>query len=129
MIVWEIKPTPSPRMVASDRYAERPVVVKYFNYRSHLLKLAHRDNYKIGDTLENITFVMPFPKSYSKKKKNDLNGKPHQIKPDLDNLVKAFKDSLLKNDQKVHTYNNIKKVWGFQGAIVINPHEVINGIG
>ena len=34
-------------------------------------------------------FEMPMPKSWSKKKRAAMDGKPHQSVPDADNLVKA----------------------------------------
>ena len=41
-----------------------------------------------------MLFVMPIPKSLSKKKHEELLGERHTKKPDLDNLVKAVLDSL-----------------------------------
>lgn len=34
------------------------------------------------------------PKSWSKKKREEMDGKPMQQKPDIDNAVKGFVDSL-----------------------------------
>ena len=48
-----------------------------------------------------------------------MRGKPHRQKPDLDNLVKAFKDALLKDDKGVHTYGIMQKIWGDTGEIVV----------
>jgi Holliday junction resolvase RusA-like endonuclease len=59
------------------------------------------------------------PKSWSKKKRNELNGKPHTQRPDLDNLIKAFKDALCEDDSHVHTYYNMRKIWGEDGKIII----------
>ncbi len=41
-----------------------------------------------------VICYMPIPQSYSKKKKRELNGKPHISRPDTDNLVKAVNDAL-----------------------------------
>lgn len=53
-----------------------------------------------------VWFLMPIPASFSKKKREDLVGKPHTIKPDLDNLLK-FLDFLIgtaiKDDSQIHT--------------------------
>jgi len=38
---------------------------------------------------------------------------------DLDNLIKGFKDALLIEDSHIHTYHNMKKVWGREGAIIL----------
>ena len=46
------------------------------------------------DVIVHMVFVMPIPKSYSKKKQAALVGASHTKKPDLDNLVKAVLDAL-----------------------------------
>ena len=66
-----------------------------------------------------IKFVIPMPTSWSEKKRVEMDGKPHTQRPDLDNLIKAFKDALLIEDSHVHTYHNMKKTWGRNGAIIL----------
>jgi Holliday junction resolvase RusA-like endonuclease len=117
-MIFRIKPMPKPRMVHSDKYRERPIVMKYFDYCDHLRYLAVKNNFRLDDEIDELTFVIPMPKSWSGKKKKNQNGKPHKVKPDLDNLLKAFKDALLEEDSCVHTYGNIRKIWGFKGAII-----------
>ena len=117
-MIFKIKPIPKPRMVHSDRYRERPIVLRYFDYCDELRAQALRVNFFLGKELDNLIFVIPMPKSWSKKKRAELNCQPHEQKPDLDNLLKAFKDALLAEDSKVHTYNSIKKIWGYHGAIL-----------
>ena len=41
-----------------------------------------------------MSFTFEIPKSYTKKKRNELMFRPKTSKPDLDNLVKAVLDSL-----------------------------------
>ena len=41
-----------------------------------------------------VDFRMPIPKSYSKKKRAELAGKPHIFRPDTDNLLKHIKDCM-----------------------------------
>lgn len=41
-----------------------------------------------------LSFIFSVPKSYSKKKREDLLGKPYAKTPDLDNLVKSTLDAL-----------------------------------
>jgi Holliday junction resolvase RusA-like endonuclease len=60
------------------------------------------------------------PKSWSNKKKKEMDGQPHRVKPDLDNIVKAFKDSLCEDDSFIHTYQNVRKIWGEKGCILIH---------
>lgn len=58
----------------------------------------HLSNYE-GPLLEgplflNVTFFVPIPKSFSKKKIGELVGSFHSIKADLDNNLKFFLDTL-----------------------------------
>jgi len=38
---------------------------------------------------------------------------------DLDNLVKAFQDSLLGEDSEIWRYKEISKIWSYRGGILI----------
>ena len=60
------------------------------------------------------------PKSWSKKKKIEFNGKPHQQRPDLDNYLKAWKDSVYEEDAVVWRVK-ASKLWTDElGHILIN---------
>jgi Holliday junction resolvase RusA-like endonuclease len=41
-----------------------------------------------------ISFDIPMPKSFSKKKRLDVVDSPHTQRPDIDNLIKAVLDSM-----------------------------------
>lgn len=58
------------------------------------------------------------PGTWSKKKKFEMLSRPHQQKPDVDNLAKAILDALLKDDSGVHTLF-LTKVWSEDGFIEI----------
>ncbi len=58
------------------------------------------------------------PKSWSKKKRLQYDGKPHMDTPDLDNLTKALGDALYENDSGIYDIWATKK-WGFIGKILI----------
>ena len=78
-----------------------------------------------GLTLENgdgLVFVMPMPESWSKKKKVMMDGKPHQQKSDLDNLLKALMDALFEDDAHIWSLSRLEKVWGYNGQIRIYRH-------
>ena len=47
-----------------------------------------------------------------------MTGKPHQSKPDIDNLIKAFLDALLDDDAHVWDIR-ATKVWGTDGSIEV----------
>lgn len=118
-MIYDIKPCPAPRMTKADAWKKRPCVLRYFAFKDEV-KLKNV-NYECG---QEIIFVIPFPKSYSKKKKESLDGKPHLLKPDVDNLLKALLDAIFnketgKDDAHIWHIGDIKKVWGHDGKIII----------
>jgi Holliday junction resolvase RusA-like endonuclease len=58
------------------------------------------------------------PNSWSEKKKQTMNGMPCEVKPDTDNITKAIKDTLRKNDSDIW-YEKAEKRWAFNGSIII----------
>jgi len=111
---YNITPVPAPRMTQRDKWARRPCVMRYFTFRDEIKRL--------GITVkpyDSIVFTMPMPKSWSKKKKLEHNGRAHKAKPDLDNLCKALLDSIFEDDSHIHALT-LLKVWGYEGEIVIN---------
>lgn len=66
-----------------------------------------------------VTFVLPMPKSWSKRKREAMDGRPHQQTPDKDNLEKALLDALFQDD--CHIWDGrVTKRWGEQGQIIID---------
>lgn len=65
-----------------------------------------------------VTFVIPMPKSWSKKKRAQHVGQPHQQKPDKDNLEKALLDAVFDEDSHVWD-GRVTKIWGETGQIII----------
>jgi Holliday junction resolvase RusA-like endonuclease len=62
-----------------------------------------------------ITFTFQAPQSYSPKKQSMLLNKPHQARPDLDNLVKYVMDictGALYTDDKIVTSISAEKIYG-----------------
>jgi len=108
-----IIPVPKPRMTRFDCW--KPAAIRYFRYADKLRSLAPSIQW---DPL-NIRFIIPMPKSWPQWKKESLDGKPHARVPDLDNLVKAFKDALLDDDSAVWSYGTILKVWGYSPGIAV----------
>lgn len=113
-IKLSIAPVPKPRMTQSDRWKKRPAVVRYHQFKDDLRK-------EVKGTLEGcfeVVFHLPMSKSWSAKERARLNGKPHQNKPDIDNLLKALMDALCKEDQHVYDVH-VKKLWAETGYIEI----------
>lgn len=63
-----------------------------------------------------IVFWLPMPKSWSKRKRAEMSGQPHQQKPDLDNLQKALLDAIYDDDCRVWSLGAEKR-WADRGAI------------
>lgn len=96
MQTYYIEPVAAPRMTQRDRWKKRPCVERFYAYRD-LIRTFDMNlpiPYK-------VTFYLPIPKSYSNKKKKELEGQPHLKRPDKDNLEKAFLDSVFGEDSHV----------------------------
>ena len=114
---FDIAPLAKPRMVRSDRYRKRPVVERYWAYKDGLKLLANLQQFELPDSFS-VRFFIPMPKSWSKKKKVEWEGKPHQQRPDLDNLLKALLDCLCDEDSHIYEIR-ASKWWATEGRIVI----------
>ena len=117
-ITLNINPVAKPRMTQRDKWKKRAVTEKYWKYKDELKMLCFLCRWVPKDELE-VTFVIPMPKSWSERKKRKSDGMPHKSRPDLDNLVKGFKDALMIEDSNVHTYHKMKKLWGTTGKIIL----------
>ena len=95
MKTYQITPIPKPRMTQKDRWA---------NSGYH------------------VTFVLPMPDSWSKKKRAEMAGKPHQQKPDKDNLEKALLDAIFEDDCRIWD-GRVTKILGEVGQIIIGRIE------
>ena len=70
-----------------------------------------------------VTFHLPMPKSWSKKKQLAMCGEPHCNRPDLDNLCKSLMDALLPEDSHVHEIR-LRKLWAVRGGIEVWQNDV-----
>ena len=95
---------------------------RYRDYKTELRLLLKQVGIHKCPSAFFIKFVMPFPVSYTDKKKDTLRGKPHTQKPDLDNLVKGFMDCFGTDDSGVHAITMLK-VWGDEGKIILGIEE------
>lgn len=120
-IEFYIKPCPKPRMTRADAWKKRPIVLKYWAFCNELKAQAHKLEYTPGDKVS-LVFYIPMAKSWSKKKRELMLGKPHKQKPDIDNLAKAFLDALLKEDSHVWSLT-AEKYWANEGSIMVLTDE------
>jgi len=114
------KPVAKPRMVRSDKYKKRPVVLNYWAFKDRITRQAKAKGFVLGNAYK-VTFIMPMPASLSEVKKNEYDGKPHQIRPDVDNMLKAVNDCLLEEDSAVY-YVVCTKKWGREGKIILENY-------
>lgn len=116
----------APRQTQSDRWAQRPCVMRYRRYADDLRAAAARLGFSVPPCGMRLTFYLPMPPSWSLAKRARLDGTPHQQKPDLDNLTKAFLDALCPCDAFVWQLAGVEKRWAANaGRIYIEIAEPI----
>jgi hypothetical protein len=82
---------------------------KYNEYKISLAALAKQKIFSPPDQGGHLIFYIPVPKSWAKYKKAEMHMKLHQSKPDIDNLAKAFFDSLFSEDMHIADIRLTKK--------------------
>lgn len=111
---FEVDPVPKPRMTQRDKWAKRPAVLRYRAFCDQV-RLA---GVSVPESGAHIVFHLPMPASWSKRKRAEMEGQPHQQKPDVDNLAKALMDACLEEDQGVWDVR-VTKVWAISGGIEV----------
>lgn len=112
--LYPITPVPKPRMTRGDKFQKRPRGCAYRAFCDEVrIRKVH-----VPEAGSHITFTMPMPKSWSNKKRAEMDGKPHQQTPDVDNLQKALMDAVFDDDSHVYDMR-VTKVWGREGAIIV----------
>lgn len=116
-----ITPIPKPRMTRRDKWLNppRPAVKRYWDFCTQC-KLEKVILPCFG---ADVIFILPMPKSWSKKKKIRYDGKPHMRTPDLDNLLKALGDAIYQDDSGIYDVH-ITKLWGTKGGIVVRDGKL-----
>jgi len=93
-------------MTRSDVWKQRPAVMRYRAFKDDL-----RANVRGKlDPCFDIVFLVPMPKSWSKKEKALMLNMPHQVKPDIDNYLKAFMDAMEIDDAYIYDVHS-RKYW------------------
>ena len=116
--IYDIVPVPKPRMTKSDKWKTRPATARYWAYKDE----CRLKGVELALNGDHITFIMPMPKSWSKKKKLEYEWQPHQQKPDWDNLAKGLYDAVYDEDSLVWDAR-VTKLWGKEGQIIIEGME------
>jgi len=126
--LFDVIPIGAPRMTQSDRWKtdpnhsdpnrrQRKTVTQYWYSKNRLIEQCEKMGFKLGKYFEAVYFI-PMPDSWSEKKKDKMNGFPHESTPDSDNVTKFFKDSVKKNDSDVWL-EKVEKRWAYCGSILV----------
>lgn len=110
-----------PRMTRKDKWQTRPATARYWAFKDLIKIAAKKQKFELGNQFE-AKFFVQMPVSWSKKKRAEFLGKPHQQKPDLDNYVKALMDSLLQEDSSVWSVW-ATKYWWYENKIIVRNFE------
>lgn len=102
-------------MTQADRWKKRKCVVNYFLWKDRIKDLAK--DFVLPEQYK-VVFTVPMPKSWSKKRKDKMDGAPHQQRPDVDNLLKAWNDAFCVEDSHIWNVHAIK-VWGKEGKVEV----------
>ena len=121
-VTYHITPMPKPRMTRRDKWKKRPVVLRYHAFKDEV----RFQGVYLPEHGYHVTFIIPMPKSWSKKKKLEMDGEPHQQTPDKDNLEKALLDSLFEDDSRIWD-GRVTKRWGQVGKIIVSYSEETHG--
>jgi Holliday junction resolvase RusA-like endonuclease len=115
----EITPMGKPRMTRRDTWKQRDVVVRYRAFCDELS--LNLPSYQLPHELA-LTFFIPMPASWSKRKRLAMAGAPHDQKPDIDNLCKGFMDAFKSEDKHVYALR-AEKYWSETGGIEISDYD------
>lgn len=126
--LFDVIPTPAPRMTQSDKWKTNPnhiderkrqrkSVTQYWNFKNTLITQCEKMNFQLGKWFE-VVYFLPMPDTWSEKKKDKMNGLPHETTPDTDNCTKSIKDSLRKNDSDIW-WERAEKRWAYKGSVLI----------
>ena len=115
----DIDPVAKPRQTQQDKFMKRPPVLRY---RAFAEELSYKVRGLPVSYIDTIIFRIAMPKSWSRKRREQMLGMAHEAKPDFDNLAKAFYDALLKNDSAVWNVRLIK-VWDYKGSIEVRCRQ------
>jgi Holliday junction resolvase RusA-like endonuclease len=85
-------------------------IERYNQYKIDLAAEAKRQKFTMQPQGMSIHFFIPVPRSWSKKKKAAAHMQYHTSTPDLDNLMKAMGDSMLREDRHLAHYE-LSKWW------------------
>ena len=84
-------------------------IERYNNYKSDLRIEAIKKGFFIPASGLSVTFYFPLPKSWTQKKRKAYHGQLMQSRPDIDNVLKGFFDSLVSEDKYIANITATKR--------------------
>ena len=117
IIRFDLNPMGAVRMNKSDAWKKRPPVLRYRAFKDSLRLQAAPHNLPKDPLKVDIDFFIAMPDSWSKKKREVMNGTLHRQKPDIDNLWKAATDTLWPNDDSCIACCAGRKFWAINGSM------------
>ncbi len=124
--LYPIDPSSAPRQSRSDKWKPSAPVQRYRAYKDEL-KLKH---VHIPKPFHHFIFLIPMAPSWPTHRKLQMEGKPHEQKPDRDNLEKAVLDALLPDSDCMIWNGSTSKVWSQHGGLIVaNVHVDIDADG
>lgn len=115
-MIYHIDPTAKVRQTQSDKWKQRPCVMRYRAFADKLRGLVA--TLQDGDS---VIFWIDMPKSWSEKKRSKMAGALHTSRPDLDNLLGGLMDAVMpKGDSHLASLSKVEKRWGTTGRIQID---------
>jgi len=112
---YSIAPVAKPRMTQRDKWQQRRCVMRYRAFKDECWRLG----VYLPEAGARVTFWIPMPKSWTKRKRAEMEGMPHQQKPDLDNLIKALADACYKDDSAIWQITAEKR-WASKGEVWVD---------
>ena len=115
--IIDIDPIGAPRQSRRDAWKPSPAVVRYRAWKDKFRPACEAAGWKLGPVFR-AEFEIAMPASWSKKKKAEMNGQPHQSRPDWDNCAKAVCDAFGTEDNFVWKAS-VEKRWAEKGRIIL----------
>lgn len=129
---FDVMPMGKPSFQKSDKWRtlnnsnpklrQRDIVTKWIDFKKKLSNEAKNVGFVMPASGASIQFIIPMPESWSDKKKENMNGNAHQQRPDLDNMLKGFFDSVCEEDSYIWNYYP-EKIWGTEGKIIVKINK------
>ena len=112
-------------MTQRDKWKKRKCVIDYYAWRDAAGYCVPKNlppANEVFDVVIHATF--PMPKSWSRQKREAMDGGRHRQKPDVDNITKAILDLLWAKDEGIADVRTRKR-WGVAGGTRV---EVYRGL-